>query len=302
MYKYFCIDRISEEGISLFTDDYMPADTMEEADILFVRSTDLHNVKIPEKVKVIARAGSGINNLPLKECEQQKIKIINTPGANANGVKELVIAGMLLSSRKILEGIHWVENYDGEDPISKRTEKIKKIFAGWELKGKTAGVIGLGAIGSLVADTLVFLGMKVYGYDPFLKEEKKKEWEKKAVVVTSQEKIYKNCDYITLHVPEEEKTKGMVGKEELELMKRGVVLLNFSRSSIVQEESILKAIEEGKISSYVTDFPTDQIKGKKGVLAIPHLGASTRESEQNCAAEAVKKVMQFFSKENLKKS
>ena len=302
MYKYFCVDRIDREGLLLFTEDYIQTDKISEADCLFVRSTDLRSMKIPDQVKIIARAGAGISNLPLEECKKRKIKVVNTPGANANGVKELVIAGMLLASRGILQGVRWVENYAEKEKISIKTEKVKKNFAGCELKGKKAGVIGLGAIGSLVADTLKIFGMNVYGCDPYLTEEKKKEWEEKGIWIVSQEEIYKNCDYITIHVPEEESTKGMIGKEELHCMKEGTVLLNFSRSSIVDEGSILYALEKGKIKRYVTDFPTDEIRGEKGVLAIPHLGASTKESEENCAKEAVKKVMKFFDEENFRKS
>lgn len=302
MYRYYCLNAISERGLELFPDTYEKQESMEKADAVLVRSASLHEMNFPQSLKAIARAGAGVNNIPLEACAEQGIVVFNTPGANANGVKELVIAGMLLASRDIIGGIEWVETHAEEDDVAKKAEKQKKAFAGCEIEGKKLGVIGLGAIGALVANAALHLGMEVYGYDPYLSVDSAWSLSRHIRHVKDLDEIYRECDYITVHVPAVEDTKGMIDKTAIEKMKDGTVLLNFARDVLVKEEDVMKALECGKLKKYVTDFPNLNTAGKKGVIVIPHLGASTEESEDNCAKMAVKEVIEYLENGNIKNS
>ncbi len=302
MYQYQCLNVISEAGLCLFPEKYQKTEEMAEADAVLLRSASLHGMQFPEKLKAVARAGAGVNNIPLEECAEQGIVVFNTPGANANGVKELVIAGMLLASRDIIGGIEWVKAHAGEENIAKAAEKQKKAFAGQEIEGKKLGVIGLGAIGVLVANAALHLGMEVYGYDPYMSVDSAWNLSRHIQHVTSLETIYRECDYITLHVPVLEDTKGMIGREAAEQMKDGVILLNFARDLLVNEEELLEELKTGRIRKYVTDFPTDRLAGKDQVIVIPHLGASTEESEENCACMAVRQIRDYLENGNIANS
>ena len=250
-------------------------------------------------MKVIARAGAGVNNIPLERCAEEGVVVFNTPGANANGVKELVIAGMLLAARDIIGGINWVQEYEEDGDIAKITEKKKKVFAGTELEGKKLGVIGLGAIGDLVANAAVHLGMEVYGYDPYVSVDSAWRLSRNIHHAKTADEIYKECDYITVHVPALEDTKGMINKDAISLMKKGVVILNFARDVLVNQEDIVDALVSEKVRCYVTDFPTKEIVGVRGAIVIPHLGASTEESEDNCAKMAAAEVKDFLENGNI---
>ena len=248
---------------------------------------------------MIARAGAGVNNIPLERCAEEGVVVFNTPGANANGVKELVIAGMLLAARDIIGGINWVQEYEEDGDIAKITEKKKKVFAGTELEGKKLGVIGLGAIGVLVANAAVHLGMEVYGYDPYVSVDSAWRLSRNIHHAKTADEIYKECDYITVHVPALEDTKGMINKDAISLMKKGVVILNFARDVLVNQEDIVDALVSEKVRCYVTDFPTKEIVGVRGAIVIPHLGASTEESEDNCAKMAAAEVKDFLENGNI---
>lgn len=262
----------------------------------------MHDLELPEGLEAIARAGAGVNNIPLDKCADQGIVVFNTPGANANGVKELVFAGMLLASRDIIGGISWVlENKDNEN-VGKDAEKAKKAFAGCEIAGKKLGVIGLGAIGVKVANAATKLGMDVYGYDPFISVNAAWNLSRYVKHINNLEDIYRECDYITVHVPLLDDTKKMLNKEAFALMKDGVVILNFARDLLVDEEAILEAIKEGKVKKYVSDFANSTTAGKEGCIVIPHLGASTGESEDNCAQMAVREVMDYLENGNIHNS
>ena len=248
---------------------------------------------------MIARAGAGVNNIPLERCAEEGVVVFNTPGANANGVKELVIAGMLLAARDIIGGINWVQEYEEDGDIAKITEKKKKVFAGTELEGKKLGVIGLGAIGVLVANAAVHLGMEVYGYDPYVSVDSAWRLSRNIHHAKTADEIYKECDYITVHVPALEDTKGMINKDAISLMKKGVVILNFARDVLVNQEDIVDALVSEKVRCYVTDFPTKEIVGVRGAIVSPHLGASTEESEDNCAKMAAAEVKDFLENGNI---
>lgn len=281
MFQYHCLNPIANVGLDLFSQDYQKTDDIKEAQAVLVRSAAMHEMELPEGLCAVARAGAGVNNIPLEKCAEQGIVVFNTPGANANGVKELVFAGMLLASRDITGGINWVlENQENEN-IAKDVEKAKKAFAGCEISGKKLGVIGLGAIGVKVANAATHLGMEVYGYDPFISVNAAWSLSRNVKHISNVEDIYRECDYITIHVPLLEDTKKMLNKEAFALMKDGVVILNFARSLLVDEEDIIVAIKEGKVKKYVSDFPTSTTAGKEGCILIPHLGASTEESEDN---------------------
>ena len=301
MYTYHCLNNISKKGIEKFNAGYQEVET-PDADAILVRSANMKEMEIPDKVKVIARAGAGVNNIPLKECADKGIVVMNTPGANANGVKELVIAGMLLASRDIVGGIEWVEQNEDDSDLAKRAEKEKKKFAGTEINGKKLGIIGLGAIGVLVANAAVSLGMDVYGYDPYISVNA--AWNVSRLIHHTKDlnKIYSECDFITIHVPANEETKGMINAKAIDQMKEGVVLLNFARDVLVDEEALISGLESGKIRKYVTDFATPEIAKAKNTLVTPHLGASTEESEENCAEMAVKQVRDFLENGNIKNS
>lgn len=302
MYKYHCLNPIAEVGLSRMTEDYVPVSDPEAADAILVRSAVMHDMEFGPNLKAIARAGAGVNNIPLDRCAEQGIVVFNTPGANANGVKELVIAGMLLASRDIIGGINWVQENEEDGNIAKDAEKAKKAFAGCELEGKKLGVIGLGAIGVLVANAAVHLGMEVYGYDPYVSVESAWKLSRNIYHAKTVDEIYKECDYITVHVPAMDSTKGMIDGDAIGLMKDGVVVLNFSRNVLVDEEAMVDALVSGKVKHYVTDFPTPEIAGVKGAIVIPHLGASTAESEDNCAKMAVREMMDYLEYGNIKNS
>ena len=302
MYKYHCLNPIASIGLNQFSDKYAAVDTMDDADAILVRSAVMHDLDFTENLKVVARAGAGVNNIPLDKCAEMGIVVFNTPGANANGVKEMVLAGLLLASRDIVGGIEWVKENKDESDIAKMAEKAKKAYAGCELEGKKLGVIGLGAIGVLVANAAVHLGMEVYGYDPYLSVDAAWKLSRHIQHATTLEEIYKECDYITIHVPALESTKGMINKEALKLMKDGVVILNFARDVLVKEEELLEALGTGKVKKYVTDFANPTVAGKDNVIVTPHLAASTEESEDNCAKMAVKEVMDFLENGNIKNS
>lgn len=302
MYQYHCLNPISNVGLDQFTEEYMTAADMEKADAVLVRSAAMHEMKFGENLKAIARAGAGVNNIPLERCAEEGIVVFNTPGANANGVKELVIAGLLMASRDIVGGIQWVQEYEEDGNIAKQAEKKKKAFAGCEIEGKKLGVIGLGAIGVLVANAATHLGMEVYGYDPYISVDGAWQLSRSIHHAKTVDELYKECDYITVHVPAMESTKGMIDKNAIGLMKDGAVVLNFARDVLVNEEDMVDALLSGKIKRYVTDFPNDTIAGVKGAIVIPHLGASTEESEDNCAKMAVREVMDFLQNGNIKNS
>ncbi len=301
-FKYNCLNPIATIGLNLFTEDYKKEDSLDAADAVLVRSASMHELELPEGIKAIARAGAGVNNIPLDKCAADGIVVFNTPGANANGVKELVIAGLMLASRNIVGGINWVQTIKEEQDVAKLVEKGKAKFAGKEIQGKKLGVIGLGAIGVLVANAANRLGMQVYGCDPYISVEHAWNLSRDIIAVKSKEDIYKECDYITLHVPLIEDTKKMINKETLSKCKDGVVILNFARDLLVNDEDMEEALKSGKVSSYVTDFPNEKTAGMEGVIAIPHLGASTEESEDNCAVMAVKQIKDYMEHGIIKNS
>lgn len=302
MYKYHCLNPISNVGLESFTEDYVQTNAQEEADALLVRSANIHEMEFSENLKVIGRAGAGVNNIPLDKCAEQGIVVFNTPGANANGVKELVLAGMFLASRDIIGGIDWVKENEEDGNIAKDAEKAKKAFAGCEIEGKKLGVIGLGAIGVLVANAATHLGMDVYGYDPYVSVDSAWRLSRDIHHAKTVDELYRECDYITIHVPAMDSTKGMIDKNAIGLMKDGVIVLNFARNVLVDEEAMVDALISGHVKHYVTDFPTPIVAGVKGAIVIPHLGASTQESEDNCAKMAVKELKDYLENGNIKNS
>ena len=302
MTKVNCLNPISELGTGLFNDNYEMTDNFADADVALVRSAAMHDLDLPESLLAIARAGAGVNNIPLDKCADKGVVVFNTPGANANGVKELVLCGMLLASRDIIGGNKWVDNNTDNENISKDMEKAKKNFAGNEIKGKKLGVIGLGAIGSMVANAAASLGMEVYGYDPYISIDAAWNLSRTIKHSKSLDEIYSKCDYITVHVPLLDSTKKMINKEAFEKMKDGVVLLNFARDLLVDEDALIEALNSGKVKKYVTDFANHTVAGHEGILVTPHLGASTEESEENCAVMAVKEVRDFLENGNIKNS
>ena len=302
MFNYYCLNPIAQVGLNDFTSDFEKTDEVNHAEGILVRSAVMHDMQFDEKLLCIARAGAGTNNIPLDRCAQEGIVVFNTPGANANGVKELVIAGMLLASRDILGGVNYVLSDKDNPDIAKAAEKEKKKFAGTEIQGKKLGIIGLGAIGVKVANVAKHLGMEVYGYDPYVSVNAAWNLSRDVKHVLNVEDIYSNCDIITIHVPLLDDTKKMLNKEAFAQMKDGVVILNFARDLLVDEEAILTAIEEGKVKKYVTDFPNTTTAGKKGCIVTPHLGASTQESEDNCAVMAVKEIKDYLENGNIRNS
>lgn len=299
MFRYLCLNPISKVGTEKFTKDYAQTESIAEADGILVRSALMHDMELPENLLAVARAGAGVNNIPLDKCAEKGIVVFNTPGANANGVKELVIAGMLLASRDVIGGIEWViENQDKED-IAKAAEKAKKNFAGTEVRDKKLGIIGLGAIGVKVANVAKYLGMEVYGYDPYVSVDAAWNLNRDVKHALNVDEIYENCDIITIHVPLMDATKGMIDKAAIEKMKDGVILLNFARDLLVDEKAVLDGITAGKVRKYVSDFPNPVTAGKEGCIVIPHLGASTEESEDNCAKMAVEELMDYLENGNI---
>ena len=302
MFQYKCLNPISQTGLGLFGEEYKQTEELNDADAVLVRSAKMHDMELPENVKVIARAGAGVNNIPVEQCAENGIVVFNTPGANANGVKELVLAGMLLASRDIVGGIEWVAHEEDKEHIDKLAEKQKKQFAGCEISGKKLGIIGLGAIGAMVANSATHLGMEVYGYDPFISIDAAWNLSRTIKHSKSLDEIYSQCDYITIHVPLTDNTRKMIDKEAFTKMKEGVVLLNFARDLLVDEEALIEALDSGKVKKYVTDFANPLVAGRPGILVTPHLGASTAESEENCAVMAVKEVRDFLENGNIKNS
>ena len=302
MYHYKCMNQIAKTGLDEFSRDYAQVEEMEEADALVVRSAALHDTEFPKNLKAIARAGAGVNNIPLGKCAEEGIVVFNTPGANANAVKELVLAGLLLASRDIIGGANWVQSERMNEEISSLTEKQKKQFAGHEIEGKKLGIIGLGAIGVKVANAAVHLGMEVLGYDPYISVEAAWNLSRSIRHITNVDEIYKERDYITVHVPLLDSTRKMINAEAIDKMKDGVVLLNFARDLLVDEDAVVLALKKGKIKRYVSDFPNPVTAGAKGTIVLPHLGASTEEAEENCARMAVKELREFLEYGNIRNS
>ena len=294
MFHIHCLNPISPIGLERLTANYALTQNVEAAEGILVRSASMHDMELPDSLLAVARAGAGVNNIPLEKCAEKGIVVFNTPGANANGVKELVIAGMLLAARDVVGGIEWVKSAKDNAEIAKAAEKEKKYFAGTELLGKKLGIIGLGAIGVKVANAAEALGMEVYGFDPYLSVDAAWSLSRNVKHVLNVDDIYANCDFITIHVPLLNDTKGYINEEAIQKMKDGVILLNFARDLLVKEEDVLKGIENGKIRRYVSDFPNPTTAGQNGCIVIPHLGASTEESEDNCAKMAVKEMMNYL--------
>lgn len=299
MFQYYCLNPIARVGLDKFTDEFEKTEDVNAAQGILVRSAAMHDVELSDNLLAVARAGAGVNNIPLDKCAEKGIVVFNTPGANANGVKELVIAGMLLASRDIVGGINWVESAKDDENIAKATEKEKKRFAGTEVQDKKLGIIGLGAIGVKVANVAKHMGMEVYGYDPYVSVDAAWNLSRDVKHVLNVEDIYENCDIITIHVPLLDSTKGMINKDAIGKMKDGVILLNFARDLLVNEKDVLEGIKEGKIRKYVSDFPNATTAGQDGCIVIPHLGASTEESEDNCAKMAVKEMMNYLKNGNI---
>ena len=299
MFQINCLNPISKIGLDNLTTDYRINDNVNEADGILVRSASMHDMDLPDGLLAVARAGAGTNNIPLDKCAEKGIVVFNTPGANANAVKELVIAGMLLASRDVVGGIEWVKANTDDANIAKTAEKEKKNFAGTELMGKKLGIIGLGAIGVKVANVARHFGMEVYGYDPYVSVNAAWSLSRDVKHVFNLDEIYENCDFITVHVPLMDSTKHYVNKEAINKMKDGVVLLNFARDLLVDESEVLKGIAAKKIRKYVSDFPNPTTAGQEGCIVIPHLGASTEEAEDNCAVMAVDQMMNYLENGNI---
>lgn len=303
MYKILTLNKISESGLSLLpTDKYSYNGEEANPDGIILRSFSMHEMELPGSLKAVARAGAGVNNIPIDKCTNAGVVVFNTPGANANAVKELVIAGMLISSRKVAEGIAWVQSLKDQKDVAKLVEKGKGEYVGPEITGKKMGVIGLGAIGLLVANACVALGMQVYGYDPFITTEAAWKLDPKVTKAPNLDTIYQDCDYISLHVPLLPDTKEMINKNTIAACKKGVRILNFSRADLANDEDVKTALKEGKLGAYVTDFPTENVLGVDGIVPIPHLGASTPESEDNCAAMASMELRGYLEFGQIKNS
>lgn len=302
MYKVKCLNPIAKVGMDVFSDAYEKTEEFAEAEVAMVRSAAMHDMDLPEGLLTVARAGAGVNNIPLEKCAGKGIVVFNTPGANANGVKEAVLAGMFLAARDIVGGINWVQSEKTDPAIDKLVEKKKSQFAGTEIKGKKLGVIGLGAIGVRVANACNRLGMEVYGYDPFISVDAAWSLSRDIKHINNLDDIYANCDFISVHVPLMDDTRKMINEEAIAKMKDGVIILNFARDLLVDDDAMEKALASGKVRRYVTDFPNARTAQMAGVIAIPHLGASTEESEDNCAVMAAKQVRDYVENGNIKNS
>ena len=302
MKKIHCLNAIASVGTDIFDENYELTDNINEADAIMVRSAAMGDMEFSKNLLAIARAGAGVNNIPLDRCADAGIVVFNTPGANANGVKELVICGMLLAARDVVGGIEWTRSIKDSDTISKDVEKGKKNFAGGEIKGKKLGVIGLGAIGAEVANAAASLGLEVLGYDPYISVNSAWRLSRKIKHITDINEIFKDCDYITLHVPLTNDNKGMIGKDSIAEMKDGVVILNFARDLLVDDDEMEKALESGRVARYVTDFPNTKSAKMEKAIVIPHLGASTQESEDNCAVMAANELVDYIENGNIKNS
>ena len=299
MYKIKLMNKISKVGTDLFGQQYQIGEDIESEDGILVRSASLHDYQFPSTLLAIARAGAGVNNIPIDQCSEQGIVVFNTPGANANAVKELVLCALFLSSRQIVEGIDWVKTLKGQEGVGKLVEKGKSQFVGPEIDGKKLGIIGLGAIGVHVANAAIKLGMEVYGYDPYISVDAAwgmSKWVKNA---QNMDTIFSECDYITLHAPSTPETKAMINQESIAKMKDGVRIINFARADLVDSQAVLEGIQKGKIKKYITDFVTEDIIDQKDVIVMPHLGASTPESEDNCAIMAVKEMQDYLENGNI---
>ena len=299
MYQYHYLNQISDKGTALWTEEYKKTDDVAQAQAIVVRSAAMHDMEFAPDLLAVARAGAGVNNIPVDRCAQEGIVVFNTPGANANGVVELAICGMLLGSRDVVGGINWVQSIKDSGDVAKKVEKGKSKFAGHEIVNKNLGVIGLGAIGGPLANAACKLGMNVYGCDPFISIDAAWRLDSNIVHVKTRDEIYQNSDIITLHVPLLDDTRGMINKEAIAKMKDGVVILNFARDLLVDDDAMEEALKSGKVRRYITDFPNDKTANMEGVVAIPHLGASTEESEDNCAKMAVKQVMNYLENGNI---
>ncbi len=299
MYQVHYLNKISPKGTELFTEKYQATENVDAAEAILVRSAAMHDMTFSDELLAIARAGAGVNNIPLDRCAEEGIVVFNTPGANANGVKEMAICGMLLGSRDVVGGIQWVQSIKDEGDVSKKVEKGKSQFAGNEILGKKLGVIGLGAIGGPLANAAIALGMKVYGYDPYISINAAWHLDSHIIPVKTLDEIYEQCDIITVHVPLLDSTKHMINAETMAKMRDGVILLNFARDLLVDDDALEAALASGKVKRYITDFPNDKTAGMAGVVAIPHLGASTEESEDNCAKMAVRQVMDYLENGNI---
>ena len=302
MRKIHCLNPISKLGTGLLTENYEMTDNLAEAEGILVRSAAMHDLELPKGLRAVARAGAGVNNIPLDKCAEAGVVVFNTPGANANGVKELVLAGMLLGARDVVGGIDWCKEQKDNENISKDMEKAKKKFAGHEIRGKKLGVIGLGAIGAEVANAAAALGMEVYGYDPFISVKAAWMLSRDVKHITSVVTINQECDYITVHEPLLDSTRQMINKDSLGQMKDGVVILNFARDLLVNDDDMAEALASGRVKRYITDFPNAKVMQMPNVIATPHLGASTEESEDNCAVMAVKELMDYLDNGNIKNS
>lgn len=302
MFKYNCLNAISEAGLKSLSSDFVKTDDVNEAEAILVRSAAMHDMEFSDNLLAVARAGAGVNNIPLDKCAEKGIVVFNTPGANANGVKELVIAAMILTSRNLIAANGWVNENKDDENIGKTMEKAKSKFAGREVKGKKLGVIGLGAIGVLVANAASSLGMEVIGCDPFLSVQNALNLSRKVKLVKEREEVFRTCDYITVHVPLLDDTKEMINADTVSMMKDGVIILNFARDLLVKEDAVIEGLASGKIAGYATDFPSVKLANTKGVVAFPHLGASTTESEDNCAVMAAAEITDYLENGNIRNS
>ena len=299
MYYIHCLNKISPKGTGLLTDNYALTDDLQCSEGVLVRSAAMHDMALPESLLAVARAGAGVNNIPLTDCAEHGIVVFNTPGANANSVMELALCGMLLSSRDVVGGINWVQSIKGSSEVARLVEKGKSQFAGHEIRHKNLGVIGLGAVGGPLANAARSLGMNVYGCDPFISIDAAWHLDSHIVRVNSRDEIYAQCDIISLHTPLLEDTKGMINAEAIAKMKDGVIILNFARDLLVDDDAMADALASGKVARYVTDFPNPKTANMPGCIAIPHLGASTEESEDNCARMAVRQMMDYLENGNI---
>lgn len=302
MYKIKLMNEISDTGLEIFDDKYEYKKDTENEDAILVRSASLHDYNFPKSVKAVARAGAGVNNIPIDKCSEDGIVVFNTPGANANAVKELVLCGLLMSSRKVIEGMNWVQTQKGNENSEKQAEKQKSLYVGPEIEGKKLGIIGLGAIGVKVANSAIDLGMEVWGFDPFLSISAAWGMSRYVKNATSLDVLLKECDYITLHLPSNKNTVGFINKDTIEKMKDGVRILNFARGDLVNNSDLLNSVKSGKIAKYISDFACEELIGEENILLLPHLGASTPESEDNCAKMAVKEIREYLEEGNIRNS
>ena len=302
MYHIHSLNKISPKGMELWTKDYQTVDDLEQADAVLVRSANMHEMHLPENLLAVARAGAGVNNIPLTTCAEKGIVVFNTPGANANSVMEMTLCGMLLACRDVVGGINWVQSIKGSSDVARLVEKGKSQFAGHEIRGKSLGVIGLGAVGGPLANAARGLGMKVYGCDPFISIDAAWHLDSHIVRVNNREELYAQCDILSLHTPLLDDTRKMINAEAISKMKDGVIILNFARDLLVDDEAMAAALASGKVARYVTDFPNEKTANMPGCIAIPHLGASTEESEDNCAQMAVTELMDYLENGNIKNS